>query len=43
MELRWMSDFDGILSKELKNYLCPWFLRFVSIYELALQAASKLS
>ncbi|CAD8152267.1 unnamed protein product [Paramecium pentaurelia] len=34
-ELRWMQDDDNVLHKKVKTITCPYFSRFLSLYEIA--------
>ncbi|KAM3127851.1 hypothetical protein pb186bvf_020041 [Paramecium bursaria] len=34
LDLKWMRDSDQIISKDMKNLLCPYFMRFLIIFEM---------
>ncbi|CAK67273.1 unnamed protein product (macronuclear) [Paramecium tetraurelia] len=36
-ELRWMQEYDNVLHQKVKTITCPYFSRFLSLYEMALK------
>ncbi|CAD8140370.1 unnamed protein product [Paramecium pentaurelia] len=33
--LRWMQEYDSVIHQKLKTFTCPYFVRFLSLYEVA--------
>ncbi|CAK56492.1 unnamed protein product (macronuclear) [Paramecium tetraurelia] len=41
--LRWMQEYDSVIHQKLKTFTCPYFVRFISLYEVAYNYNQKRS
>ncbi|CAD8057196.1 unnamed protein product [Paramecium sonneborni] len=39
--LRWMQEYDSVIHQKLKTFTCPYFIRFLSLYEVAYNYYSR--